>query len=111
MPMYKNSAYSVALTIQDENGEAVDLTNYDLGMKFYRMTPSHKTPLAITEGEGITVTSPATGIAQIDLTPTQVDSLGTGSIRVELYKNYSNDTTRTMLFEGTEVVEGHRTDA
>ncbi len=111
MSGYVNSAYAVSVTVQNSEGTAYDLTNADLGMRFFRPSPSHKTPLDITTGSGITVTDPASGIFTINLTPAQTKELGVGSIRVELFKFYSNDTTRVMLAEGSEVFEGARFDA
>lgn len=110
MPAYLDSAYALAVTATDPSGTAINLTGYDLGMRWYRTEPSRSSPLVLTEGNGITVTDPTTGIFIIDLTPAQACQLGVGTSRVEIYKNYSNDTLRTMLLEGTEIVEGHRTD-
>ena len=111
MPAYTNSAYAVSISLVNESGAAVDITGYDLGVKFYRPQPSHNTPITITEGSGITVTDPTTGIFTINLSPSQVNDLGVGSTRVEIFKNNSSDTTRTLLLEGSEIVEGARFDA
>lgn len=111
MPAYTDSAYAVSIWLIDESGAAVDITGYNLGAKFYKPLPSCQTPITITEGGGITVADPSTGIFTINLSPSQVNCLGAGSVRVEIFKNYSNDSTRTLLLEGTEVVEGARFDA
>lgn len=111
MPAYTNSAYAVSISLISESGDAVDITGYDLGVKFYKPLPSCQTPTTITEGSGITVADPTTGVFTINLSPSQVNCLGVGSVRVEIFKNYSNDSTRTLLLEGTEVVEGARFDA
>lgn len=110
MPGYVNSTYAVSVTVQNSDGSAYDLTGADLGMRFFQPSPSRNSSTDLTEGSGLTVTDPSSGIFTLNLTPSQTKDLGAGSIRVELFKNYSNDTTRVMLAEGTEVFEGGRFD-
>lgn len=111
MPAYTDSAYAFSISLINETGGAVDITGYDLSAKFYKPIPSHQDPITVTEGNGITVTDPTTGIFTINLSPSQVNCLGVGPIRFEAFKNHSNDATRTLLLEGSEVVEGARFDA
>lgn len=112
MPAYYNSAYEEEIRFYDaDTGSALDVSAYDFGMKWYRPSPSHKSPVTLTPGSGIDVTDAATGIIVVSLTPSQVNEIGVGSVRVELFKNYSNSTTKTIIAEGTESIEGSRYDA
>lgn len=112
MPMFINSAYTEELNfINATTGAAIDVSAYDFGVRFFQPAPSHKTPTTIIAGSGIDVTNAATGIIVISLTPAQVKCFGIGTVRVEVFKNYSNDTTRTLIAEGSETVEGGRFDA
>jgi hypothetical protein len=45
------------------------------------------------------------------LTPAQTVQLGAGPVRAILYSNYSNETTRDVLAEGSGVIESETFDA
>lgn len=111
MPAYQDSIYAVSITLLNESGGAVDITGYDLAAKFYRPHPSNCSPVVITEGNGITVADSASGNFTLNLTVSQVNSLGVGPVRVEIFRNYTNAALRSLLLEGSEVVEGRRFDA
>lgn len=111
MPGYVDSQYAVSVTVQNSDGSVYDLTGADLGLRIYKPSPSHRSPIVLTEGNGITVTDPSSGIFTISLTPSQTNCLGAGSARFELFKNHSNELTRAMLAEGADVFEGARFDA
>lgn len=111
MPAHIDSAYQESLDFIDAStGAAIDVSSYDFGMRFYQIFPSRQAPIEITEGNGIDVTNAATGTIVVSLTISQVNRLGAGSIRVELFKNYSDTENRTLIAEGSETFEGHRFD-
>lgn len=108
--LFVNAAYNEQLTFtyQDDDS-AVDLSGGDLGMKWW--SDRCASPLVLTEGDGLTVTSASSGIIVITLTPAQTTQLGEGPVRAILYTNYSNDTTRDVLLEGSGVIESETFDA
>ena len=108
--LFVNAAYNeqITFTSQDDDS-AVDLSGADLAMKWW--SDSCSSPVILTSGSGITTTDAASGIIIITLTPAQTKSLGAGSVRAILYSNYSNDTTRDVLCEGSGVIESETFDA
>lgn len=110
MPGHINSIYQYQFDFIDDAGAAVDVSSYDFGMRFYQITPSHKCPVTITPGAGIDTTNAATGSIVVMLTLAQVREIGVGSFHAELYKNYSNESLREVIFDGGDSIEGHRFD-
>lgn len=108
--LFVNAAYNeqLSFTYQDDDS-AVDLSSADLGMKWW--SDNCQSPIVLTEGDGLTVTSASSGIIIVTLTPSQTTSLGAGNVRAILYSNYSNDTTRDVLVEGSGVIEAETFDA
>lgn len=115
MPAYINSRYQRTIQFKDQDGAAVDVSAYAFGMEWWGAEDiackSTSPTVTLTQSSGIDATAAATGSITITLTPSQVDDLGCGMARVLLYQNYSNDTTRTLIAEGSEAVEGELYDA
>jgi hypothetical protein len=108
--LFVNAAYNEQLTFTDRDDDsAIDLSGATLGMKWW--SEARSTPIVLTEGSGITVTDAADGIIIITLTPAQTTELGAGPVRAILYTNYTNETTRDVLVEGSGVIEAETFDA
>lgn len=111
MPAFIHNAYSFTATFKNSETDAViDVTSYDFGLRFYRPSDCCY-PISLTPGEGIATTDQATGVIVFSLTPSQTACIGTGSMSVILYKNYSSETTRSVLASGSEVFLSQRFDA
>lgn len=108
--LFVNAAYNEQLTFTNiDDDSAIDLSGGDLGMKWW--SESCNSPIILTEGDGLTVTNASSGIIIVTLTPSQTTLLGAGPVRAILYSNYSNDTTRDVLLEGSGVIEAETFDA
>lgn len=108
--LFYNASYNEQLTFtNDSDDSALDLSGADFGMKWWSAT--NTTPIVLTEGSGIDVTNADTGVIIVTLTPSQTVQLGAGPVRAILYTNYSNDTTRDVLAEGSGVIEAEMFDA
>ena len=110
MPAYVDSLYQEQIEFYDTSGTAINVSSYAFGMEWYRQGESSPS-VTLTEGDGITVTSAASGIIVIALTPAQTVTLGRGMARVLLFQNYANDSTRKLIAEGSEAIEGETYDA
>ncbi len=109
--LFVNAAYNEQLTFTYRDDDStVDLSNGDLGMRWWNDGATFPT-VTLTEGNGITVTNASSGTIVITLTPAQTTTLGAGPVRAILYTNYSNDTTRDVLVEGSGAVESETFDA
>lgn len=108
--LFVNASYNEQLTFTyQEDDSSVDLSGADLAMKWW--SNSCTSPIILTSGSGITTTDAADGIIIVTLTPAQTTQLGAGSVRAILYSNYTNDTTRDVLTEGSGVIESETFDA
>lgn len=111
MPAFVDSVASYSRQfVNATTGAVIDVSSYAFGMEWYRngeCTPA----VTLTEGSGIDISDAANGNVTFSLTPAQTKSLGRGMARVVLYQNYANDTTRKVLFEGSESIEGVTYDA
>lgn len=111
MPAFVDSSYQYTIAFNnEETGAAIDVSAYAFGMEWYRAGESDPA-VTLTQGSGIDVTSAASGSITVSLTPAQTVTLGRGMVRIVLYQDYANDSTRKVIAEGSEAIEGVSYDA
>lgn len=113
MPAFVDSAYQVQLSFTDrDNDAALDLSDSDLAVEVYGNSCRSTTPtVTLTEGSGLDITDIATGILFLTLTPSQMTTIGAGEMRLVFFTDYSSDDNRSVILEGSEVVEAKNYDA
>ena len=96
----RNATFDVSLALKDGNGAAIDVTNatIDAEIKQDYYFPS-------IASFTVTKITPASGIIELSLTPNQTANLHVGSLKYDVFAQYSNGVIQKILKGAVSVDE------
>lgn len=101
---YRGITWQLLITYRDENGQGIDLTGYQAKMQVRVNKYATDVIVELSDGNGITLNSPATGDLSLILTDVQTNAIAAGDYEYDLILT-DTAATKLLLVKGAFTVK------